>query len=606
MSLIELLEKFEEFIKMVPYEDINMNGMSTRSDTYFSDLRKKIEEVLKEQNGQKEYLAVPIISRFFKTMLPTIRVPLVDVMNGKTEKAINMVKELEEGIESFHYETYMAELTKKLSGIMDRCGFVYDKELLSEYEKCSDIVIEAIKQANKVIACGKQLSSGGYDKQSPAVYNQVISVNSEYEFYQNLKSMDNAVLLGCFRAKVKDGSDPIYEKLKGRPDEIVRNFARNHQKSIEEAKELYYRGGSKLLIGIKNGENIYIYDESNYDISEMETFYVYDGIRQSYMPYQLLYDDVTPPSDPKKNEVVLYHSGWMLKDVLDEEQALFFAMLFAEIYDKFFQSEAVCKFAGFYEDLKLLEENPQESTETLPAIGVPVKTLTKEFSIVEERLMKELNIDRHACMDTIVKPHGMYGSLENAAKTIERNADSLLAAEVKKRVSDEFFDEFNHLKSSKKKEIVDWLIAKTNVFSAEELLKRCKAFTWVIIHNEDILSLDMKHTMKDRYGNPKKGVTSSSDVCNVYSDKLMFTETASMHTRPSVLFRIRPRTAEDISVMTGVPYDELPLYLKIYDLFLNEKFLGFQIVSYSYTIKINVCSNKRDLKKLKKEIEEEA
>lgn len=609
MEMIELLNRFEEFIKLVPaHADIEYNGKRTTIQSYYWAMKKNIESLLEELQEEKACLCVPLIKEFYDKTIPCIKVPITRVLNGEVKYEVDLLKNIQQGIADFHYEDYMSLIMDKLGVLMDRCGFHYAKELLGEYEKGSNIMVSAIRKRRDIEKDAACLKQGKTKKESPVIYNQAVEVRSAYQFYQDLQGIENnCILIGCLRPTVGDASDGIYEEFYGYPEEVVRNYAKNEDVSYEEAKKLYHIGKGSILIGIKNGENIWVYYDSSFEIASTENFYLYDGIRTSYMPIQLLFNEAVPSQMPDKNEVILFRKGWMLRDVLDEEQALFMSMLFLELNEKFFQEEAPVKSpVYFYENLVLLEEKPEDERQ-LPANSVPVNTLFKEVGEKQERVLKELGIERTECLQKeLLIPTGIYATVDEAVSTLEERADWLLAAKAKRSFVElikgsELSNDYSWNASHPK--YFDWLIQHLQK-DTERLLKDCAAFTWVHIHNEPLITLDGKikkertNSMWDR----TVGETSRSDLYSYDTLPVLFTETASRTNRPSVKFCIIPKTAEDIMTMTGAAYEELPVCYRLYDFLCEEKFLGKKIIERPRTVMVKVCSNKKDLKRIQKDI----
>lgn len=592
--LINTMEKIKGFCS--GDEVLLVNNQRIRSYELF----RKYENIISQyiENEETYLLTIPLYREMLEYALDMIHIPIRSILDNSYREITDLAITIQKCIDESGSTQYFDRLMERVERLMNLCQFRFDPALLTESSKVALIIGSAFSQAEKIKERCDQVTEGKYSDVEPVIYNQLIDVKTMYQFYRNLKKLpENAVLFGSIHQTVGGVEDRLYEEIHGYPEELVRNTSHNCKCSHDEAREKYHEYSSKMLVGIKNGENIWIYSENNYETVIHQDFF-YNGFRNTYFPYQVFFNEMEKPSSLNGLEVVPFHEGWQLKDILDEEQALFFVILFLKLSDIFFKKrvDKSGERKVFWEDYRLLP--PSKPTDLTCGNEIPIRTIYKTFREEERNLLEILQL---SSADSFSENLLLNGLVEQTVMgdVVEKRANSLLCAKVRSEL--QIICEAERQSSAASR----WFRQHQNVMNCFwKVPNRVK-----IIKNNEPIEMLSGEILKE-YGEPMIGHTSLEDgrKSDSYPHIMhLFSENATVGKRPSAKVVIIPKTAEDIMVLTGASYDELPIYFKVLGYVTGEiKFLEERIaLDRPIVPHMTICYNKNDLKKFLKWYKEE-
>lgn len=347
-----------------------------------SQLFFNLERELKEIGGNinQQFLGVPLIEKFIEMVLPYYKVSICDVISGKAQKKAEHLKEFQSLLEQSEvykrWDIVNANIQKTIQA-MSLPNNIYETEHLQ-------YICDAIKNALTFLDKNETLliCSGEYADTTCKVIPYISVHRSVYEFTKMLKDSPNQsfITFGAVIPTFADNEDKMYEYLNDLPCDVrVYNFSRNERKSMDEIRSTEDSYNYQIIIGIRNGENIWeipTYVSRNYAFHKgYEDFFVY-GKRRTYLPLQVFFKD-RPSLSEETKELAVIRSGYWMKDLIDSHQSVWLVTLLSELQKKFFtkvkkETKGKTNDIIFKEELRInlrkKEEDASISQETLPAV----------------------------------------------------------------------------------------------------------------------------------------------------------------------------------------------------------------------------------------------
>lgn len=588
-ELLEISERLEQLWNEVKEDtDVSKTVVPVYDATLsisqlFCNLKRELKEI--GENKNQQFLGIPLIEKFIEMVLPYYKVSINDVISGKAERKVEHLKEFQSLLEQSEvYKRWdvVNDSIQKTIQTMSLPNNIYETGHLQ-------YICDAIKNALTFLEKKQALliCSGDYADTLCKVVPYISLHRSVYEFTKQLEDSPNPsfITFGAVFPTFGDNEDRMYAYLHDMPCDVrVSNFSRNNRKSIEEIRSTEDSYHYQIIIGIKNGENIWeipTYVAQNCVFHKgYEDFFDY-GERRTYLPLQVFFVDRPIPSKETK-ELAVVRSGYWLKDLIDSHQSVWLVSLLSELQKKFFkevkrENKEKTYDVIFKEELRInllkKEENAtiSQSQETLPVvynyqIEIDIENLCTTEK--ERELIDFLQIKPEDFIGLPVWNDDQYLNQKAAEDTLKWNASQILGKLAAERLMEkmDFYlgeneTEIHKRIKDRESQILSMLVERN------PQIARC---TTIYEHKKPIRSL-CESAEVGKIANITK--YDSLTMKEYRKRKTYFFYPKELENKkPPIIVNIFPQTTEELLCLLGYTEETAPEVLKYYGfLEFNEK-----------------------------------
>ena len=568
---MKLLEMFEKIIKNNAIrlnENISLNGKTFRTYEVLNSTEKEIKNALEEK---MYFLIPPCVEHFLYCYEEAAEVSLKNVMNGSADAIVQSIARIRDYIKEEHMNEVWENTRKEIVSCINELRFQLRPELYADSYAMCQIMIDASEFVKK-LESAKKIKSGNTGQAGTVKLMTRICKYDHLEDFIEMLHLENLpekyIIFGTYYPRNKDTKSRLYEYVNGYPEERIRNVMEYEHLSQEEAEEQLNPSKAAILIGIKNGENIWIQKIENWDIVNSGSFFGYYNTykRKSYLPYQLFFDPesyVGQPVEADKNYPAIKFAGWSMQDIMDEEQAVWVVGLYQLLLHSDFFADNLKIEDVLIPGCMIRIDAPDHNASFPQLYCHDAPEMDKCISGKERWLLTYCGVDIKKLPFELCEPRFSgdtteFYSPEEYAESINSNARWLIRSTLEKCFAKVYEEEQDMLADRIQEQVsnsIDW----------DNMEKYFSFMAFFCNHSELYNALELSKPAETSWrGDTTIGVYEMSKNC--FNRRIVIeTQNGKSLKRPSVIMIIEPRTVKDWSVLFGIPENELPVPLRYWE-----------------------------------------
>lgn len=603
--------------------------------------REHAEKVFKLlQGGEKtEFLHASCIEETFRKAYPLLLIKAERVMEDGGAY-LQKISQLQEFIMQNPYKDEWEKKAAAYHQVMESVGISLPSESFQNLTKISDMLLDALtffeKKQYKNSPSIYKIRSGERAKSSPVFVPYICKYNSEKEFADVLESAPQEALFvfGGVEKTYGQVTDSFHDFYYGFAEERKRNIMKHDQLSEEEYARTADPYTRCVYLGVKSGKTIWLmpmpYERETYgNLYDDESSKFSYGKRAGYAPYEIFYK-VVPAALSGTTFLARRQSGYHLNELMDEQQKIWLPTFLQEAMNKFFGEEEPMSEAWYFpEEITVGYSDGQkaEITRTSASLTLPhfhffipepkdlfldnarLRQLMRYFSVSSKDIVNLPLLPIQTLTEKILKER-IQERIEKAYLKIlaDRIAEFLLPIEELHQELREFVEE------NADRVIQDAVLGKFEGFlyekiegapvlndKGEQVMTHRRKSRW---SKEEVPLLE--HITSDEYSDYRRKYRRSFDS--------VFLWAGVEAQKPTVIWKIHPRSTKDYAVLLGKQKEELPEILRLYDDLISfeknyEHILPSNITSHYLgrgdeqrsihvppLCNVNICMTKRTLK----------
>ena len=568
MKILEMFEKIVQNDNIKMSDTININEKKIGTYHIWHATRQEIQTALEEK---LYFLIPPCVEHFLDCYMEASSISLNDVVNGTAEAALQDIDAIRTYIKENHMNDAWDSTSKEIVRCINELGLKLLPDLYADSYAMCQILLNAAAFAKRLMRAHK-IQGGHSGKPGPVkLMTRICRYDHMEDFIGmlHLESLpDKCISFGAYYPTNKDTDSQLYKYIHGYPDERTRNVMHNEQLSLEEAEAQLNPSRAAILVGIKNGENIWVMSCTNSDIVCSESFFGYgDGYdRRSYLPYQLFFDPenfISRPVEADKNYPAIKFAGWSMQDILDEEQAVWMVGLYQILIHSEFFTESSKTDTMLLPGCMVRVDIPKEKTKLPQLYSHVAPDMEKCISEKEKWLLGYCGIDLNKLPFELCEPRysgeaDTFRSIEDYRKSVNTKARWLIEGTLEKCFEQVYTQEQDMLDSfirNRFTSTIDW----------EHMEKYFKFMMFYCNHSRRYNAADLFEPVKSRYrGDTTIGTYDISAYCQ--NNRIVIrTKNAATMRMPSVIMVMEPRYGSDWAVLLDLPETNLPVSLRYWE-----------------------------------------
>ena len=574
--------------------EVDVHGQRQTVQNLFWDCKGLLDKINQapEKTG---FLAMSVIEQTWGIARALVLAPVADMLDGDMSMLEN-ARKLERILANNEYKQVWADKSNAYAAILARIGFQADPETFRNLTRIMDPLLDALtfytKNRHGMQAKIYRIRSGAQSKdKSPAIARAICRYRSEKELVDAVMSSDHECLMAFgaiekIHAQVKDY---FSEWFNGYPEERQRNFMRNDNLTSEQYLAMPCDYTRAVYLCVKSGNACWLVHmpwkgETYSRIGDERSEYAY-GKRASYAPYQIFYKDIAPAPEGS-TMLAVPRTGYLLSELMDPMSMAWYPAFLDEtmklFFDKNKNTDIPC------DDLVLSEEtaaaNPHDSQKArqfsvvpvysgVPAVASWVYAIQEPGDIFANDENTRYLMEYFQISSKHIKGVPILPEKSCSPENMLTESDARLRKAYLKILTEKITD-LNDTRWDVRRWTVERIRANAGSIidmAGKGDLMSCMEIT---IDGTPILNPDGTPKMIQRrrppWDNIPDTIKTSQDDARENSGSLFKTFSqmviwASDHTsgRPPVVWRIRPKTAEDYAAMTGVDIEKLPELLRL-------------------------------------------
>lgn len=522
----------------------------------------EVNEKLKKciENKSAQILLIPLLKDALHKLIPLYPVQMSSILDNSISPEVQLIKELQEMLEQDELQGEWENAVEVILSRLTEMGFKVKTDLLDDLADISEMLLDALSFLPR--AKKHRLSIGSDSTKQPVISWNMPKFATQAEFFDAIKlcGYDSCIYLGCIMPTCEQTADPLKKWVTGFNDSLVANM-----RSRNEDTTQVHKYSCSISVGIKRGENIWLI-ESNADVSNMvrnDSYYVY-GRRATYLPYQVIFSGNDEPA-PSCTDLAITKPYWDLRQISDEQQALWFAILLWQIQKEYFSAplpEEPIEVLG--DTLKL----PIQSKDSiLPAIMQDTIPMPDVIHAIYDSpydnafLIEKFNVTESDLEGAQIMPPNYLGDFEQLQSMIQHRGRLAVARVAEQRMRHDWDENHKTLYAyfcNKCQHNQDYIIQQALTDGSP-----IHAFTHITIDKRPVLDAGGNPIMDCNGTVPRLEKTSVDDGRRHSNDKsVLFVEPFDLlGKRPGVALLINPKTGTDIAALMRVSVEELPWQL---------------------------------------------
>lgn len=610
-----------------------LNNEKRTIGNYYCDIIRELEESSK--SAKTSFLIIPIISSFIKRIKPYYKVTIEEVMSGAAQEKAEHLQKFMTDLEKSKINHSWIYAKEKINANINAMGLPINE---IETERLEN-VYPAIKNALTFLEKSKinKIQKGNHSKSSAKIIPYISLHKSESDFAAVMKAAacDSFVTFAAIRptnGMVEDKMNAYIHNREG--DELIRNWMMHTGKSAEEIRNMPYEYGRSFVIGIRNGENIWLISTSasipgNYKIrDDYSDFFLY-GERWTYIPLQAFFHDDEPQRE-QTTEIKVIRDGYWIRDLIDSHQAVWMATLVSEIKQRFFDPEKADDLEQektYGDRVKIILHDQNDLVEHEDEIYLPqvyrhechVSLETLGLPCEEMELLHSFGISLADIQGTPYQTR-MVSDQESIDNAIKNNIRSILGKLLATRIIEETYnhvvsnrDEYRSAILSRREDIIHLLAERDMCLYDSTTINVSKEPYQIRMNGEPCLD-ENGQKIKAKSLGVYAGRENSNEI------KFFIPETLQGKT-PPVYMIIEAQNADAALALIGKNKADADMKLLtcFYDLIIRDQQINNETESFSlmntpgwnvtvknagkiktikYLFRVCICMGKRELKKL--------
>ena len=606
--------------------------------------REHAEKVFKLlQGGEKtEFLHASCIEETFRKAYPLLLIKAERVMTDGGAY-LQKIFRLQEFIMRNPYKDEWEKKAAAYHQVMESVGISLPSESYQNLTEISNALLDALtffeKKQHKNSPSIYKVRSGERTKSAPVFVPYICKYNSEKEFADVLEAAPQEALFvfGGVEKTYGQVTDSFHDFYYGFAEERKRNIMKYDQLSEEEYARTADPYTRCVYLGVKSGKTIWLmpmpYERETYgNLYDDESSKYSYGKRAGYAPYEIFYKMV-PTALSGTTFLAKKQSGYHLNELMDEQQKIWLPAFLQEAMNKFFGEEEPKSEAWYFPEEITVEYSDDQKAEiirtstslTLPhfhfsipepkdlflddarlrhlmryfSVGskdivnlplLPIQTLTEK--VLKERLQERiekayLKILADKIAEFLMPIEELHQKLR---EFVEENADRIIQDAASGKFEGFLYDKIEGAPVLNDK--------------GEQVMTHRRKSRW---SSEEVPLLE--HITSDEYPDYRRKYRRAFDSVFIWA--------GVEAQKPTVIWKIHPRSTLDYAVLLGKQKEELPEILRLYDDLISfeknyEHILPSNITSHYLgrgdeqrsihvppLCNVNICMTKRTLKLLR-------
>ena len=606
--------------------------------------REHAEKVFKLlQGGEKtEFLHASCIEETFRKAYPLLLIKAERVMTDGGAY-LQKIFRLQEFIMRNPYKDEWEKKAAAYHQVMESVGISLPSESYQNLTEISNALLDALtffeKKQHKNSPSIYKVRSGERTKSAPVFVPYICKYNSEKEFADVLEAAPQEALFvfGGVEKTYGQVTDSFHDFYYGFAEERKRNIMKYDQLSEEEYARTADPYTRCVYLGVKSGKTIWLmpmpYERETYgNLYDDESSKYSYGKRAGYAPYEIFYKMV-PTALSGTTFLAKKQSGYHLNELMDEQQKIWLPAFLQEAMNKFFGEEEPKSEAWYFPEEITVEYSDDQKAEiirtstslTLPhfhfsipepkdlflddarlrhlmryfSVGskdivnlplLPIQTLTEK--VLKERLQERiekayLKILADKIAEFLMPIEELHQKLR---EFVEENADRIIQDAASGKFEGFLYDKIEGAPVLNDK--------------GEQVMTHRRKSRW---SSEEVPLLE--HITSDEYPDYRRKYRRAFDSVFIWA--------GVEAQKPTVIWKIHPRSTLDYAVLLGKKKEELPEILRLYDDLISfeknyEHILPSNITSHYLgrgdeqrsihvppLCNVNICMTKRTLKLLR-------
>lgn len=605
---------------------------------------KDLMEQIQKGGEKTEFLAMSVLEQTFRQAYPLLLVKIEDVAEGD-DSQIRAALRLKQLFKENPYRTLWQEKAGKYQALVEKMGFRTGDVDYSDLTAIMDPLLDAFTLYQGRNHCYPpeihKVRTGARSRKSPEVGGSICKYSSEKELVDAVAGCgkEAVIVFGAVEKTNRQVRDGFHEWYYGYADERQRNFMLHDHITAEEYLDQVCDYSRCVYLCVKSGDTIWLmrmpYQRDNYSQFEDPKSKYYYGRRAGYAPYEIFYKE-PPAAESDTTFLSVPRRGYLLSELMDEQQKIWFPIFIEETIERFFRAEQEPETDGWVlpEETEAVIPGCSGSGErhiipvyaNLPAVPQYTYQIREPKEMFEEGHMQELleyfKVSREDIADVPVLPTGC-GTREDCEKKIGEKVKKAYSRILAGRIAD-----FLEGKWVVRRMILDRITADKGRIIEDAAEGRFASFMSVIVDGTQALDKNGNPAMQKKYSWSTEMVPV---IIHTTSDECTESQRIRHNTEPkilwvgnipsgkaSVVWKLRPKRAEDYAQLLGMPEKELPDILRMSDAIdwfykeyggglptslTNEYTCGDYEGRESYSIylpplgNVNICMTKKTYKK---------
>ena len=568
MDTKEILDLFTQVIADADSSEckleIKIGDMRKNIRAIYYDTMSQVEKAI--ESPETEVLVVPFLQGAMRYIPLLYHFSLEEYLDGKLQEKLDRYEALKKFLFESPVLVQWSETFQEVFKVIEKTGMHTNEELLKDPPRVAGILLDAFMFPKLYGTKRIKVAAGADSGMAPVLVKAMPRYATLGEFYDYICEIgiESCIMFAMIAptysqatdtvdAWAKKGTEPAYNTLGNKKD-----FDPETEIQLQE---------SYVAIGVKRGGNIWLNLHKS-DVARNNSFYEY-GKRKSYLPFQVLFNKA-PAADTDCTALAFPGNAWRLDSIADEEQALWFPAFLWLLEREYYKGKVDPEepVVAIRESVKLQSGSPQSSH--LPAVRTKLSVSVDVMHVPPgiktsaecEQLLSYLGLSEKDILDIAIAPTISYGSPEEFEKNLWHRCRYALSIIAAKKMHDDW--ENNH------KKLDAWYRQKceeNQAFILEQLGihgSRIDQISSHIVDGRKAYHEDGSPVM-DR-GTQSVERTSIDDArSHSYYPKILFCLPTSLYgKRPPVAIRVGATEPEDLSLLAGIPSNELPWQYQIW------------------------------------------
>lgn len=568
------------------YLEREINGSRETVQSLYWKCKELMEQITR--GGEKtEFLAMSVLEQTFSQTYPLLLVNLQDIAEGN-DLQVKSVQRLKQIFKENPYKALWQEKSEQYRRLIEKLGFCVNTTDYSDLTAIMDPLLDAftLYRGRKYSYPPKiyKVRKGSYSGKHPEIGQSICKYGSEKELVDAVArcGKESVIVFGAVEKTNRQITDGFSDWYYGYPEERQRNYMRNDHLTAEEYLNQICDYTRRIYLCVKSAETIWLmampYQTGNntrYDDPESK-YYV--GRRAGYAPYEIFYRDLAV-TESDTAFLTVPRKGYLLAELLDEQQKVWFPVFMEETMDIFFRSEPDSDELILPEEIMaVIPDSRGEGKKcivpiitSLPSSPSYVYEIKRPDDMFEETYLQELfsyfKISREKILAAPVLPVGC-----GTRNTNERWIEDRIKKAYRKVLADRIA-EFLELKWEVRERILDWICKDRERIIAQAAEGIFDSFMSVAVDGTPELDNSGKPVMmrspKWPYNEVPAIIRTTSEDCEEQSDlrehigpKILWAGPVPSGKAP-VVWKIRPGKADEYARLFHMPEAELPDILKL-------------------------------------------
>lgn len=556
---------------------MEINGKKEDIRSLYWRCKELMEQIAK--GGRKiGFLAMSVLEQTFEQALPLLLAKVEDIARGDNSQ-VEAVLKLKQIFRENPYKELWLKKSGKYRELIEKFGFSVQTADYADLTAIMDPLLDAFTfyagKNNRISPVIHKVREGKRSVKRPETSLSVSKYSSEKELVDAVArcGKESVIAFGAVEKTNRQMDDGFCKWYYGRPDERQHNFMYHDHITEEEYLNQICGYSRCVYLCVKAGQAIWLvrmpYDKDSYSGDEYgpEGKYYY-GRRAGYAPYEVFYKE--PPAAEKDTTFLSVHrKGFLLSELMDEQQKIWFPVFIEETIEKFFSREEPEADIWFLpeESIAAISKNEDRTVpgkncivpvaSGLPSVPRYVHKIRKPEEIFQgkemQTLLKYFHITEQDILNAPVLP-AKCGTRDEIAKHINEGIRKAYAKVLAEKIADFLEGKWNVREMVLNRIETNW----DRIFK-QAAVGKFNSFMYVVVDGtreegkdgkvSGIIHTTMEDCRENRY---------------VYSwQPKIFWKGDTLSGKAPVVWKIRPIDTAGYAALLDMKEEELPDILKL-------------------------------------------